>query len=174
MLGSRAVVRGAPLEAAGAWQPRRKPRVARRLVCQADGDNKGTPDYGEALPEVPKQRRRRRKEAQPEQPFSIESINPVTSERLLRACRSQIRRRRRQCASPCGGLAAAPPPPPPPPATPTPLAHPGVLPRSACAVGRKSREVFDDVWTQLQRIGNPTRSTQVPDSITCVRPALRC
>jgi hypothetical protein len=34
------------------------------------------------------------------------------------------------------------------------------------AVGRKSREVFDDVWTQLQRIGNPTRSSQTADDLT--------
>ena len=34
------------------------------------------------------------------------------------------------------------------------------------AVGRKSREVFDDVWTQLQRIGNPARSAQAADRIT--------
>ena len=34
------------------------------------------------------------------------------------------------------------------------------------AVGRKSREVFDDVWTQLQRIGNPARSVQTSDRIT--------
>lgn len=33
-------------------------------------------------------------------------------------------------------------------------------------MGRKSREVFDDVWTQLQRIGNPTRSSQVADTFT--------
>jgi uncharacterized protein YbjT (DUF2867 family) len=26
------------------------------------------------------------------------------------------------------------------------------------SMGRKSREIFDDVWTQLQRIGSPTRS----------------
>lgn len=36
----------------------------------------------------------------------------------------------------------------------------------APAVGRKSREVFDDVWTQLQRIGNPVRSAQAADRLT--------
>lgn len=39
-------------------------------------------------------------------------------------------------------------------------------PAYAAAVGRKSREVFDDVWTQLQRIGNPARSVQASDRIT--------
>ncbi|EFN51818.1 hypothetical protein CHLNCDRAFT_59780 [Chlorella variabilis] len=33
-------------------------------------------------------------------------------------------------------------------------------------MGRKSREVFDDVWTQLQRIGNPARSSQIADQLT--------
>ncbi|KAL4853981.1 Glutamate-1-semialdehyde 2 [Chlorella vulgaris] len=33
-------------------------------------------------------------------------------------------------------------------------------------MGRKSREVFDDVWTQLQRIGNPARSNQASDGLT--------
>lgn len=31
------------------------------------------------------------------------------------------------------------------------------------AMGRRSREIFDDVWTQLQRIGSPTRSIFVDD-----------
>ena len=31
------------------------------------------------------------------------------------------------------------------------------------SMGRKSREVFDDVWAQLQRIGNPTRSVAFDD-----------
>ena len=37
------------------------------------------------------------------------------------------------------------------------------------AMGRRSREIFDDVWTQLQRIGSPARSVFVDDEYMCAR-----
>ncbi|KAL4433778.1 hypothetical protein ABPG75_000219 [Micractinium tetrahymenae] len=100
-------LRPAPAALAGCSAPRGR-RGA--LVVRASSGGQDADD--QPLPQVPKQRRRsRRKEKPAEQPFSIDTLNPVT-------------------------------------------------------MGRKSREVFDDVWTQLQRIGNPTRSSQVADTFT--------
>lgn len=33
------------------------------------------------------------------------------------------------------------------------------------SMGRKSRQIFDDVWTQLQKIGGPSRSTYLDDNL---------
>lgn len=33
------------------------------------------------------------------------------------------------------------------------------------SMGRKSRQIFDDVWTQLQKIGGPSRSTYAEDTL---------
>ncbi|KAL4450724.1 hypothetical protein ABPG77_001080 [Micractinium sp. CCAP 211/92] len=100
-------LRPAPAALAGSSAPR-----GRRAALVVRASSGGQDADEQPLPEVPKQRRRsRRKEKPAEQPFTIDTLNPVT-------------------------------------------------------MGRKSREVFDDVWTQLQRIGNPTRSSQVADTFT--------
>ena len=136
------------------------PHRHRHIHVQAQAEK---PDEG---PKPPRQRRRRRAAAPEQQPFTIDDLNPVNSEpcqRLQVTCLGPSSLKRAplpQCAVPCGGRrhrcrrrlpppAAAPPDPAPP-----------------SAVGRKSREVFDDVWTQLQRIGNPARSSPEANRLT--------
>ncbi|KAI7843407.1 hypothetical protein COHA_003004 [Chlorella ohadii] len=94
-------------------QRRRGAAVQPRAEQQDGSSGSGGRDAAEDLPvpEVPKQRRRRRKAEQQAKEFTIDDLNPIS-------------------------------------------------------MGRKSREVFDDVWTQLQRIGNPARSAQAADRIT--------
>ena len=125
-------------------------------LCAASGGKDSQEGQEPPAPRGSAKPRRRRRRQQAEEPFSIEDLNPVTSERT-----------RPQC-TPRGWrfvVARAPPPPPPLRAADEQRAPP----IQTRAVGRKSREVFDDVWTQLQRIGNPARSSQVTDRLRRVR-----
>lgn len=73
-----ASLRGAGLQGVVARPASAAPRGRRAFVIRATSSGEQDAE-DEALPKVPRQRRRRRKEKQ-EEGFSIDTLNPVTSE----------------------------------------------------------------------------------------------
>ena len=137
-------------------------RPAKYAAFRVQASGSSSPEEG--APKAKRRGRRAKQQAEPKT-FKIEELNPVTS-KGHDGCRSLWSAERRRCRwRRCKGGAAAPG-----------LRQRGGADRpplccchSSSAVGRKSREVFDDVWSQLQRIGNPARSSSsqlVVDELT--------
>lgn len=78
MLQSAAVQRAAGVGPSGAPRHARPARWLHHVCKAAGGGQEGAEDA--SLPQVPKQRRRRKGKEPKEEPFSLDSLNPVSSE----------------------------------------------------------------------------------------------
>ena len=107
-------------------------------VTRSDGpssSNAGDPTAPEGgAAAAPKRRRRRKPKQKRPEGFTLDDINPITLGRKSREILNQSR--------------------------PDGLTLDDLNPIS---MGRKSREIFDDVWSQLQRIGAPSTSVAFDD-----------